>query len=95
MRKQSQWLRQNLTATQYVEGIVEAQGSMIAVDRLAGLCNGHIKVWLGNPERQLSKDSMEKLRSAYGIPVAALIFRHVPIRQVMKAELHSAIWRLS
>jgi hypothetical protein len=57
-------------------------GNVCEASRLAGLYYKHLGIWLNEPDRGLSPDTIGKLSRAANIPAEALLFRWTPIGEL-------------
>ena len=81
------WVGDQRTATEILMDAVRKQGSIPALERSIGLSKGHLRLVLADDDRGFGVIPALKIRTALGIPLAALTLRHEPIGQVMDAEL--------
>lgn len=88
--KPSHWLRDRRTATEAIRQEADRVGSITQLERDLSLSKNHLHVVLGKDSRGFNLFNCEKIRSTLGIPVAATMFRHERICDVMKEELRGA-----
>jgi len=70
------------TGDAFVRDWVEFVGSVGEARHLAGLSRTHLYVWLNDPDRRMSEDSMVKLARAANLPIEALVRRWTPIKDL-------------
>ena len=70
------------TGDEYIRQWCESVGSIIAAGRKAHLFRTHLHVWLDDPDRSFSPVTALKVSRAAKVPVEAVLYRFVPIKDL-------------
>jgi hypothetical protein len=83
----NRWADEKRTGHRFLVDRAAEVGGVAALERLCGVCAGQITILLQWPERGCRGETARKIREGAGIPIIAVLYRSIPIREVIADEL--------